>query len=142
MDVEPPVLNLLPAEDREINLFNSPEILLAGYGSGSLRIVIDRGLAMRAVSSGVPMPFSRTIIALSFPVAILAFLPVGLFFGFWWALTVLLYAILAFRLSKRNAVWAVRRAAVSNPKLLSALMRHGTVYFVRSSRSRSSATHN
>jgi hypothetical protein len=102
--------------------------------AGASRFLIDRGLALNAAGSGVPVSSLATTFALLFPVLIVAAILFFIFAPWQIGVTAILGAIVSFKASRHFtkedvAKEDVAKAALQDPRLLRLLMEKGVVWF-------------
>lgn len=111
-----------------------PEKLLEILEAGESRLRIDRGMALSAARSGVPVSTLATTFALLFPVLIVGAVPL-LFFASWeLAGLAFLGAIVSFKASRHFTKEDVGKAAINDIRLLRFLMEKGVIWFVMADR--------
>lgn len=106
-----------------------PERLIDLYKDGKLISMIDRGMATNAAAAGVSVGFFPVILALMFPVLLIAVIALPFFVQWWYSAGAFLAAIIAFRSSRALTTNAVRRRALGDPELLEVLMGNGSMWF-------------
>lgn len=111
-------INSLPYED-----------LIKAYNEGSLKMYVDRGLAIQAAASGLPVSTLGTVMALAFPISIVLALGLGVFWSIWIALLALIAGVICFRVSRAETARSVRTAALENPKIFDILRKNRAIWF-------------
>ena len=96
---------------------------------GTLELSIDRGLAIIAVRSGVPLTAAgklANLLMIGLPIIgiVLAFV-----WAWWWALVGIASAIGNFHVARAECVKSVYSAAMSNDRLFTALRDRGVISF-------------
>lgn len=115
---------------RDVQLNQLPiNQLLEIYRRNELRVLVDRGGAIQAASSGVPTSALTNFLSIMFPLFLLA-APLAWYFLSWtYALAAVVFAVIAFRASRALIVARVREYALQNPKMLSLLISKGILWF-------------
>ncbi len=103
--------------------------LMRAYDEGSVKMFVDRGLAVQAASSGLPVSGLATITAIGFPVCILAAIGATFFWSIWAGVAIFVLGIISFRVSRAETVKSVRKAALENPKLFEILRKNNAIWF-------------
>lgn len=96
---------------------------------GTLEPSIDRGLAIAAVRSGVPLSLGGKLANLLMIGAPILGLILALVWGWWWVLIGIAAGIGNFRIARAECVKAVCSAAMSNDRLFTALRDRGVISF-------------
>ena len=124
----PHLQSMLSEKDSSINNLQPAE-LIEMHSAGEIKLFVDRGLALMAARSGVPVSGLATLFALLFPVLIVLAIPLLIFVSWQFATLSVLTAIVSFRASRHFTKEDVGKAALRNPQLLNLLMRKGVVWF-------------
>lgn len=119
---------LLNERDQLLNRL-PPEQLMEILEAGESRFLIDRGLALNAARSGVPVSSLATTFALLFPFLIVAAIPLFIFTPWQAGILAILGAIVSFKSSRHFTKEDVGKAALQDPRLLRLLMEKGVVWF-------------
>lgn len=103
--------------------------LVRAYDEGSLKMFVDRGLAIQAASSGLPTSILATVTAMGFPISIINAIGLGIFWSIWAAIAALIIGITCFRISRAEMVKSARKAALENPEIFEIFRKNKAIWF-------------
>lgn len=110
-------LSSSPSEIQEDVICRMPyHVFQQSYREGKLKLFVDRGLSPAAVGAGYVNRFGLIVLSFIFFGGLLAFIPLWIFFGFWYALVVLVVSILGKKIFNKILVSRVRKAAIKDKK--------------------------
>lgn len=112
----------------ELNMRSSKELINLA-NSGKISMLMDRGLALSAAKSGVPINGLGWAANLLFMACLIGSPIVLILKGWEWAGASLVVSFASFKFAKNQIAVSVRKQALKNPDLLDVLMRHGTIRF-------------
>jgi hypothetical protein len=119
---------LLNERDQLLNRL-PPENLLEILKAGESRLIVDRGMALNAARSGVPVSSLATVFALLFPALLVAAIPLFIFLSWQAAALAALGSTIAYKASRHFTKEDVGRAALRDTRLLRLLMEKGVLWF-------------
>lgn len=119
---------MLSERDQLLNRL-PPESLLEIFKAGESRVFIDRGMALNAARSGVPVSSLSIVFALLVPVLLLAPIPLLIFASWQWAALSAVGAVVSFKACRHFTKEDVGNAALADPRLLRLLMEKGVIWF-------------
>ncbi|UWS79975.1 hypothetical protein N1037_02815 [Phaeobacter sp. G2] len=120
--------NIMSERDKVLNRF-PPAKILEIFQEGEARIFVDRTRALAAASRGLKVSSLSQMLVFLVPIFAIASIPAFIFVSWKIGLLCFLGAVIAFRAGRSLTIADVRKAAISDPKVLRTLMENGVVWF-------------
>lgn len=99
------------------------------YKDGKLGFYVDRGLALKAASSGLDTGFFGPLYGMAMPIVFIAGIAMAFFLAWWWFFVGVGLSVACFRLSRHAAVTAVRKSALRDENLFHVFRENKVIWF-------------
>lgn len=120
--------NLLSERDQLLNRLPF-EKMIEIFEAGESQLIVDKGLALTAARSGIPVSNLATFFALLFPISLVASIPIFIFMSWQLGILAIIVSIASFKASRFYTKEDVGKAALKDMKVLELLMQKGVVRF-------------